>query len=160
VNTDPSLFPNGELRGPLVRPGETVSFAYLRGTSVVPAPMGGASSATGQIAFIVNVAASTARYDGTLFNLTPSGSGWGSLRIYRAKENEAVPLFTAPIITLQSVTSTSLSGDITGQSYAFYYGLAGNPQSPPPRGDYSVDVLQTSSTQFPNGTIRGAALAP
>jgi hypothetical protein len=133
-----------ELRGPFVKPGESVFYANLNGFSVVPQPPStpGTSMATGQVVFIANALRSEIRYQGT-FSLTPTGPA--QLIRFEASSTQSMP---APAYrsTIQNVTTSSVAGTLVGLGSSFVKAMQDGKQSV---------ALMTGDTAYPNGLIRG-----
>jgi hypothetical protein len=70
-NVHTAANPKGELRGQLLRPGETLYTATLVGGSEIPAS---SSTATGALAVILNAAGTEIRYDGAATGVVPTAA--------------------------------------------------------------------------------------
>ena len=69
VNVHTAANPKGELRGQLLRPGESLFVAMLAGTNEVPPTT---STATGAVALILDAGRTEVRYDGTATGIAPT----------------------------------------------------------------------------------------
>jgi len=132
INVHTTAFPNGEIRGQLLRPGEQIFAAALSGSNEVP-PV--ASAATGTTQLILNAAATLLRYESAVSGLGDATSAFLVNGPAGAAGGSSVATLTVvgtnPIGTL-AVTAT----DVTNLKTSSYY-------------------LDIHSSLHPEGEIRG-----
>lgn len=72
VNVHTAVYPNGEIRGQLILPGETLATAILSGMNELPQV---ATTASGAVSFILNYRRDTMRYEGVFTGLSGPATG-------------------------------------------------------------------------------------
>jgi hypothetical protein len=97
-NVHTAANPKGELRGQLLRPGETLFTAALEGSNEVPAS---ASTATGALAVILDAARTRIRYDGSFSGVVATA----------AHLHDGPVGMNGPVALPLAFTGTALAGD-------------------------------------------------
>jgi hypothetical protein len=135
VNVHSTLHPDGEIRGQILRPGDTLWVASLTGQQETP-PVG--SSATGTAAVIVNADKSMLRYHVSINGLTPI-----SAHIHRGIAGIAGPVVhpLTPVAGIMdgtiAITATDVQDLVDGHLY-----------------------INAHTVANPNGEIRGQLISP
>jgi hypothetical protein len=115
VNVHSATNPTGELRGQLLRPGETLYTALLDGASEVPAVE---TRATAGFAAILNAPRSELRYEGVVAGLTPTVG-----HIHAGPVGVSGPVALPLTLTLAGISGTQTVGaaDLAALDAAGYY---------------------------------------
>ncbi len=130
ANVHTAAFPRGELRGQILKPGETLYTAVLTAANEVPARM---NDATGGVSFILDFARSNVRFEGVVANLMPTAA---HIHAGAAGVNGAV-------VRELGFSGTRIAGafDIGAADLASF--------------DASTQYVNVHSMDFPMGAIRG-----
>jgi len=127
--------PKGELRGQVLRPGETLFVATVAGSNEVPPTT---SAATGAVALILDAPRTNVRYDGGLTGAVPT----------LAHVHAAPAGMNGPVLFPLALTGAGVSGDQT--------------LTPAQVATLEAAGLYVNfhSAAFPMGEVRGQLLAP
>ena len=127
--------PSGDIRGQILRPGETLLTAILSGQNEVPPTT---SMGSGGVGFILNAARNDVRYDGSVTNLMPTV----------AHVHDNVAGINGPILFPLMLTATSVSGNqpLTLDQVA--------------KLTDARLYVNFHSTEFPMGAVRGQITVP
>jgi hypothetical protein len=135
VNVHSAANPKGEIRGQLLRPGETLLTAALAGSNEVPATT---STATGNLAVILNAARTELRYDGAAAGMMATA----------AHLHDAPAGMNGPVALPLTLAGATLTGTaaVTPEQVTKLLG-----------GGFYVNL---HSAQNPGGEIRGQLTTP
>lgn len=135
VNVHSTAFPEGEVRGQILRPGETLWVATLTGAQEMPAVT---TAANGHASLIVNRAQTSIRYHVTTTGLTPTG----------AQIQSAIATLAGPVIYQLTPVATVIDGvqAITASDNAEIVDR-----------HWYINILTASNS---NGELRGQVLQP
>jgi hypothetical protein len=122
--------PKGEIRGQILRPGETLYTAVLAGANEVPPVV---STASGGVGVILSAARDEIRYDGSVTGITPT----------MAHIHGAPVAMNGPVVFPLSFDGTTVSGiqDVTADDVA--------------RLDAAALYVNLHSAENPMGAVRG-----
>jgi len=127
--------PNGDIRGQVLRPGETLFTAILSGQNEVPPT---SSTATGGVGIILNAARTEIRYDGAVTDLIPT----------LAHIHDNVIGMNGPILFPLTLTGTTVSGN---------QALSADQVTKLINAGLYVNL---HSMEFPKGAVRGQLIVP
>jgi hypothetical protein len=130
ANVHTAAHPKGEIRGQILRPGETLYTAVLAGANEVPPEP---TDATGGVGFILDATGTSVRFDGAVTNIVPT-----EVHIHAG----AVGVNGSVVYEL-AFSGTTISGTqtLTAADVAAFEG--------------SQDYVNVHSAQFPKGALRG-----
>jgi hypothetical protein len=135
VNVHSTKYPNGEIRGQILRPGETLWVAELTGSQETP-PV--TTTATGHASIIVDSTQTSIRYHVSTTGLTPSG----------AQIRDAIATLSGNVIYQLSPVAAAIDGTQT---------FTATDNGAIADRHWYINVLSPSNT---SGEIRGQVLQP
>ena len=155
-NVHTAANPKGELRGQILRPGETLYTAALAGGNEVPASP---SPATGALAVILNAARTEIRYDGAATGVDPTAA-----HIHDAPAGMNGPIALPLMFTGATITGTqAVTADLVGKlnRAGLYANLhsAANPMGDI-RGQLFLAGAGPAAAPLPAGTTPPAPVIP